>query len=126
MTILEYYKTGGFAGLEQVLRIEGNGTVYFQGSLSGTPEYDIKTNLDIKQFQEVIDLIKQADIFSLQDEYKTKEHTFDAFSYQVTYRETSKEKSIKVESINDMPERLRLLLVHLDTIIQHLVTKTTN
>lgn len=123
-TMIEYRKAGGVAGIEQLLRIEGDGTLHFHRSISGTPEYDIKGRLDAKQVQEVMALADRANLFSLQDEYKAASQIFDAFSYQVTYKRTDREKTVKVESMGSVPESFQLLLNRLDTIIQDLFPTT--
>lgn len=123
-TMIEYRKAGGVAGIEELLRIEGDGTVYFHRSISGTPEYNIKGRLDAKQVQDVMALADQANIFSLREEYKAASQIFDAFSYQVRYKRTDREKTVKVESMRDVPESFQLLLNRLDAIIQDLLLKT--
>lgn len=123
-TMIEYRKAGGVAGIEELLRIEGDGTLHFHRSISGTPEYDIKGRLDAKQVQDVMALADQANIFSLREEYKAASQIFDAFSYQVTYKRTDREKTVKVESMGNVPERFQLLLNRLDAIIQDLLQKT--
>lgn len=124
-TMIEYRKAGGVAGIEELLRIEGDGTVHFHRSISGTPEHDMKGRLDAKQCQEMMGLADQANIFSLQEEYKAASQIFDAFTYQVTYKRTDREKTVKVESMRDVPESFQLLLKRLDAIIQDLLLKTT-
>ena len=111
-TMIEYRKVGGFAGIEETLRIENDGTVHFQRSISGTPEYDIKGQLDEKSFQEVAALADQADIFSLQEEYNVENQPFDKVSYHITYGRTDRKKTVKIkstgdtESLGDVPEGL--------------------
>lgn len=121
--MLEYYKTGGFAGIEDMLTIHEDGTVYFQRSISGTPEHDFKGRLETKQLQEVVALAEQADIFSLQAEYKEESQPFDAFSYQLTYKRASREKTITVDSISKAPPHLQLLFNRLEAMTQDLLAK---
>jgi hypothetical protein len=129
-TMIEYRKAGGFAGIEETLRIEHDGTVHFQRSISGTPEYDIKGRLDEKSLQDLVALADQADIFALQEEYTVKNQPFDKVSYQITYGRPDREKTVKIEStgdtesLGDVPERLRLLLQRLAAVIQDLLPKT--
>jgi hypothetical protein len=129
-TMLEYRKVGGFAGIGETLRIENDGTVHFQRSISGTPEYDIKGRLDEKSFQEVAALADQADIFSLQEEYNAENQPFDKVLYHITYGRTDRKKTVKIEStgdtesLGDVPEGLRLLLQRLAAVIQELLAKT--
>lgn len=121
--MLEYRKAGGFAGIEDVLQIHDDGTVYLHRSISGTPEYDLNSRLDAKQLQEVIALADQADIFSLQAEYEGKSQPFDAFSYQLTYKRAAREKTITVNSVSKAPESFRLLLDYLEAMTQELLAK---
>lgn len=121
--MLEYRKAGGFAGIEDVLTIHEDGTVYLQRSISGTSEHDLKGRLETKQLQEVVALAEQADIFSLQAEYKEEIQPFDAFSCQLTYKHASREKTITVDSINQAPQRFQLLLNRLEAMIQELLSK---
>ena len=130
LLMIEYRKTGGFAGIEEMLRIENDGTVHFQRSISGTPEHDIKGRLDAKAFQEMMALADQADIFALQEEYHAENPPFDNVSYYITDKRTDREKTVKIESTGDIeslgnvPEGLRLLLQRLEAVIHDLLSKT--
>jgi hypothetical protein len=115
--MLEYRKTGGIAGVDEILSIADDGKAWLRRSTSGEPEYEIRGRLDPSEVQELRALAEGADFSELKD---TEPEAYDQLSYEVTYRSRGEERRIRVGA-TDVPVHLQPLVGRLDSIALALV-----
>lgn len=121
--MIRYRKEGGFAGVLEELQVEEDGAAHFQRSISGTPQFDIKGQLESNTVRELARLAEEADIRSVDRETNEQRPPFDAFTYQVIYGRANSERTLEVQRINEAPKEVQQLITKLETVARDLMAR---
>ena len=107
--LLEYSRTGGFAGMNDHVIIYTNGKAVYTGR-NKTP---VEFTVDQSTLNQLTDLLAKAQFTQLANEYLPKGTVNDAFTYVITY----KGHSVRTQD-TATPEILQPVITALDKLIQ--------
>ena len=108
---VDYYRTGGFAGLTDHLVIDSDGHCRLQRK-SGQFAFDLQA----ADFTQLFQLFQQADFFNLKDEYLPEKPGADLFSYVITYRLAGRAHTVRTMDTS-VPASLAPVISQLDKIV---------
>ena len=107
--LVEYHRSGGFAGLDDQLAIRRNGK-----AILSTRDQTIDVLLTNEQLVQIEQQLEQADLSQLAGNYEATSPGADQVEYILIY------EGKQVRGLDTtMPEKLYPLLDHLDAIIAH-------
>ena len=98
--------TGGFAGVQQNLRVDESGNAFFKDSLR--PGANWKVQLAPAHLEDIKKLMTENDFFGLNDSY-IDTRTADAFIYAISYRENDQIKTVHTDGIS-VPENVSRII----------------
>jgi hypothetical protein len=115
--LVEYRRTGGFAGEESTLSIRSDGTVDLHQSISGRPVFDLAAGtLSHSTFEQLTAALNATELSTLQREYPSGEEILDGITYtirvfkqgqaQTVVFQTRVEPLREMKPIQDMLERI--------------------
>jgi hypothetical protein len=110
---VDYYRSGGFAGLTDRLIIDNNGHCTLQRK-NGRFEF----NLPAADFQHLRELFQQADFFNLAGEYLPEKSGADLFTYIITYRSSGSEHTVRTID-GTVPAALMPVIIQLNSIVSN-------
>ncbi|MCB0166980.1 MAG: hypothetical protein KDI79_22325 [Anaerolineae bacterium] len=110
--VIEFKRSGGFAGREDAFMIYADGRVETNGQETGQIEAEA-----------VEALVNQADavgFFELDESYISKDTCCDRFTYQLTLRHGDKENSVvTIDDAENMPAVLQSTLAAVDKLVSN-------
>ncbi len=108
---VDYYRSGGFAGLTDHLIIDNDGHCSLQRK-NDRFEFDLLP----ADFQHLRELFRQADFFTLAAEYLPQKPGADMFTYIITYRNSGMEHMVRTMD-GSVPAALMPVITQLNSIV---------
>jgi hypothetical protein len=109
--LVDYQRSGGFAGFTDHLVIDNEGHSTLQRK-NGAFEF----NLSAADLQQLRELFQQADFFNLADEYLPDNTGADLFTYIISYGVSGREHTVRTMD-TAVPSALMPVIIQLDKIV---------
>lgn len=117
ITSISWMRTGGFAGLDEAMTIEFDGSVSLSSNLQGEYEF-ILTEAELTELSSLID---KMGFMEFDDTYEARSDATDFFTYSLNVERGSKVKQVKWvddwATENQLPEGLKDIEAHVLSII---------
>lgn len=119
---VEFHRTGGFAGFDDMLTVEQGGAASLKSSMHG----DVEFTLTEAQWTGLVNLIKETDFSTLESSYDPSSGVADFFSYALMVQVGGEEAEVMWvdgwASENPVPGELTALQEYLLDIIDGLAS----
>jgi hypothetical protein len=118
MALITYTKTGGFAGVENVLVIDEKGNATFTSDMSGTRKFEGTVN-NLSASTNIHELINQLDFSSMQNQ--SASNVYDDFVYSIAVTDEGRSKNITFSETN-IPPSINSVKAELDQLIKEILS----
>jgi thiol-disulfide isomerase/thioredoxin len=115
---IEWHRTGGFAGVDELLTIKSDGSASYFSNLIGGREF----SLSEAEWEELVNVVENTNFKKLESSYGPKSDVADFFSYSLEVK--TKSQTIRVEWVDDwasekpLPDELKMIEENHLSIIQ--------